>query len=85
MFTQLCMVIKALHLNTYTCRHYIIIDFNMVNTVLKTGRTIAPFAHIFMFWRRKNKFLRHPGTENLLQHWLQMRCERELLLAVHYK
>ena len=47
--------------------------------MFKPGCAIAPFTHIFMFWRITNKFLRHPGAENLLQYWLQMRCDRVLL------
>ena len=51
-------------------------------TVFKPGSTIVPFKHIFMFWRRKNKFLRRLGTENLLQYQLQTHCDQLLLLVV---
>ena len=56
-----------------------------MNGELQCSSQAAPSAHIFVFWRRKNKFLRHPGAENLLQYWLQMHCDRVRLLAVHYK
>ena len=31
--------------------------------MFKPGCAIVPFVHIFMFWRRKNKFLRHAGAQ----------------------
>ena len=56
-----------------------------IDTVFKPGCAIAPVTHIFMFWHRKNKFLRHPSAEHLLQSRLQMCWDWLLLLAVHYK
>ena len=32
--------------------------------VFKPGCANAPIAHVFIFWRRKNKFLHHRGAEN---------------------
>ena len=32
--------------------------------VFKPGCAIVPMALVFIFWRRKNKFLRHRGAEN---------------------
>ena len=44
---------------------------------------IHTYFHVLA--QKKNKFLRYPGAENLLQYWLQMHCDQVLLLAVHYK
>ena len=52
--------------------------------MFKPGNAILPFMHIFMFWRRKNKFLHHLGAENLSQYRLQTVCDQLLLLAVQF-
>ena len=43
-------------------------------SVIFTNRTTEQCSRIFScFDAEKNKFLHLPGTENLLQYWLQMR------------
>ena len=34
-----------------------------IHPVFEPGCPIAPMVHIFIFLRRKNKVLRHPGAE----------------------